>query len=43
MSTSVSDGPQSHAGITSRRVLLLARIIANFAKSDRGVATSRLV
>src|ERR1700716_3461846 len=42
MSTSESDGPQPHAGITSRRSLLLGRVIADFAKSDRVVAASRL-
>ena len=30
-------------GITSRRSLLLARVIANFAKSDRVVAASQLM
>jgi hypothetical protein len=42
MSQGESDGPQPHAGIVSRRSLFLARIIANFAKSDRVVAASRL-
>jgi len=41
MSTSESDGPQPHAGITSRRSLFLARVIANFAKSDRVAAAAR--
>jgi hypothetical protein len=42
MSTSESDGPQPHASITSRDFLFLGRGIANFAKSDRVVAASRL-
>ena len=41
ISTSESGGLQLHAGITSRRLLFLARAIGNFAKSDRVVASSR--
>ena len=36
-------GSRLMLGITSRRSLFLARVIANFAKSDRVVAASLLV
>ena len=42
MNTSQSDGSPTHDGVTSRRSVFLARVIAKFAKSDRVVALSRL-